>query len=140
VPRIKVVVVFIAGALLFALLGWLRAHLPFSAERYLVVTIPASLAPWVVPGILVGLVVSRRAVLLGAILGLVTGAALALWQDRGIDYFVLKDIALKGGWGILFCGAGAWIGTRLHLGSSSSNNRFERSRGLASSMSQGGGR
>jgi hypothetical protein len=139
VPGIKVAVAFIAGALLFALLGWFRAHLPFSAERYLVVTIPASLAPWVLPGMLVGLLVSRRAVLLGAILGMVTGAALALWQDRGIDYFVLKDVAIKGGWGILFCGAGAWIGTRLHLGSSSSNNRLERSR-VASSVSQGGSR
>ena len=111
-PRMRVVVAFTAGALLFALLAWPRAHLPLSAERYLVLTIPASLAPWVVPGILVGLLVSRRAVLLSAILGLVTGAAFALWQDRGIDYFVLKDIAIKGGWGILLCGAGAWIGTR----------------------------
>jgi hypothetical protein len=125
------------GALLFVLLAWIRALVPLSMERYLVVTIPASLAPWAIPGILVGLLVRRRPVLVGATLGLVTGAALALWQDRSIDYFGIKDIAIKGGWGILFCGASAWIGTKLHFCSSSSNNRLERSRG-ASSVGEGG--
>jgi Na+/proline symporter len=127
-PLVRVIVVFTVGASLFVLFAWLRARVPFSMERHLVVTIPASLAPWVVPGILTGLFVPRRAVLAGVILGLATGVALALWQDRNVDYFEIGDIAIKGGWGILFCGASAWIGTRLHFGSSSSNNRFERSR------------
>src|SRR5258708_20610560 len=127
------------GALLFVLLVWIRARVPLSMERYLVITIPASLAPWALPGIFVGLLVRRRPVLVGATLGLVTGAALALWQDRSIDYFGIRDIAIKGGWGILFCGASAWIGAKLHFGSSSSNNRFERSR-VESSVSPGGNR
>jgi hypothetical protein len=108
-------------------------------ERYLAITIPMSLAVWVIPGIVVGLLVPRRAVLVGAMLGLATGIAFAFRQDPNIDYFGLKNIAIKGGWGILFCSAGAWIGARLHFGSSSSNNRFERSPG-ASLVGQGGDR
>ena len=127
-PLVKLIMVFIVGTSLFVLFAWLRAHVPFAMERGLAVTIPASLAPWVIPGILTGLLVPRRAVLAGAILGLATGVALALWQDRNVAYFEIQDIAIKGGWGILFCGASAWIGTKLHFGSSSSNNRSERSR------------
>ena len=125
----RVVLVFVAGAILFVLLAWIRAHLPFSMEGYLVVTIPASLAPWGVPGVIVGLLVPRRAVLVEAALGLVTGAALALWQDRSIDYVgVGRDMAIKGGWGILFCGASAWIGSKLPFGLSCANTS-PRSRG-----------
>ena len=136
---VRVIVVFTVGASLFVLFAWLRAHIPFSMERHLLLTIPASLAPWVIPGILTGQLVPRRAVLAGAILGLATGVVLVLWQDRNVDYFEIGDIAIKGGWGILFCGASAWIGTKLHFGSSSSNNRFERSR-VPSSSDQGEGR
>jgi hypothetical protein len=111
--RGKVVVVFIAGGVVFALFAWVRAHVPSSMEPYLAITIPASLAPWVVPGAIVGFIVPRRAVLVGGVLGLVTGAALALWQDGSVNYFGLRDMAIKGGWGVLFCGLSAWIGAKL---------------------------
>jgi hypothetical protein len=107
------VLLAIAGAVVFALLAWVRAHVPSSMESYLLVTISASLAPWAVPGAIVGFVVPRRALLVGAILGLVTGAALAVWQDGAVDYCELRDLAIKSGWGILFCGSSAWTGTRL---------------------------
>jgi len=41
-----------------------------------------------------------------------TIAALALSQDGAVGYFGLRDMEIKGGWGILICGASAWIGTK----------------------------
>ena len=44
-PLVRLIMVFIAGASLFVLFAWLRAHVHFAMERQLLFTIPVSPAP-----------------------------------------------------------------------------------------------
>jgi hypothetical protein len=121
----RIVGVMTAGAALFCAFAWLRASLPPSLDQSLLVNVPASLAPWAVPGLIVGTLIPRVGILVGAALGFLTGAALALGQNETLDHWALRDVAVKGGWGILICGAAAWIGSLLRS-KTSSNQRLER--------------